>query len=212
MIINAFFYGLGWGTVLSLMLGTVFFTLIQSSIDNGYKSGALIALGVITSDILFIAIAAFGANFGASLGASFLPKIANLEFYGYLLGGIMLIVMGILSFFKKPKAVDYPKTGIGDLFFYVSKGFFLNVLNPVNFFAWVGLTAQLKVIGYQQDRMILFFVGCLLAIFLMEVIISIFAEKLKKYISNKTLQIINYISGIAFIGFGISLLYKACEV
>ena len=201
MIINAFFYGLGWGTVLSLMLGTVFFTLIQSSIDNGYKSGALIALGVIVSDILFIAVAAFGA--------SLMPDVANLSFYGYLLGGIMLMVMGIASFFKKPQAVTYPKTGIGGVLFYTSKGFFLNVLNPVNFFAWVGLTTQLKVIGYEQDRMFVFFGGCLLAIFLMEVIISIFAEKLKKYVSNKVLQIINYVSGGAFLAFGLSLIWKA---
>lgn len=200
MIINAFFYGLGWGTVLSLMLGTVFFTLIQSSIDNGYKSGALIALGVVFSDILFIAVAAFGV--------SFIPNISHLSFYGYLLGGIMLVVMGIASFFKKPQTPTYPKTGIGGVLFYTSKGFFLNVLNPVNFFAWVALATQLKVIGYQQDRMLVFFVGCLLAIFLMEVIISIFADKLKKYFSNKVLQIINYVSGSVFFAFGISLIWQ----
>ena len=200
MIINAFFYGLGWGTVLSLMLGTVFFTLIQSSIDNGYKSGIFIALGVIISDILFVAVAAFGA--------SFMPNIANLSFYGYLFGGIMLVVMGIASFLKKSQTPTYPKTGIGGVFLYISKGFFLNVLNPVNFFAWVALAAQLKVIGYQQDRTLVFFVACLLAIFLMEVIISVFADKLKKYFSNKVLKIINYVSGTAFLGFGISLIWQ----
>ncbi len=199
--LNAFFYGLGWGTVLSLMLGTVFFTLIQSSIDNGYKSGVLIAVGVIISDILFIAVAAFGA--------SFIPDIAHLSFYGYLFGGIMLAVMGVLSFFKKPQTLAYPKTGIGGIVFYTSKGFFLNLLNPVNFFAWVGLATQLKVVGYEQDRMLVFFVGCLLAIFLMEVIISVFADKLKKYFSNKVLQIINYVSGTVFLAFGIRLIWQA---
>ena len=199
--LNAFFYGLGWGTVLSLMLGTVFFTLIQSSIDNGYKSGIFIAVGVIISDILFIEVAAFGA--------SFVPDIAHLSFYGYLFGGIMLAVMGVLSFLKKTQTPKYPKTGIGGVLFYSSKGFFLNVLNPVNFFAWVALVAQLKVVGYEQDRMLIFFIGCLLAIFLMEVIISIFADKLKKYFSNKVLQIINYVSGTAFLAFGIRLIWQA---
>ncbi len=203
-MINAFFYGLGWGTVLSLMLGTVFFTLIQSSIDNGYKSGVLIALGVIISDIMFIAVAAFGA--------SFIPDIANLSFYGYLFGGIMLVVMGVLSFFKKTQTLTYPKTGVGGLLFYTSKGFFLNVLNPVNFFAWATLATQLKVIGYEQDTMFIFFVGCLLAIFLMEVIISIFADKLKKYFSNKVLKIINYVSGSVFLVFGIRLIWQAIVI
>ena len=44
------------------MLGTVFFCLIQNSIDNGFKSGYFIATGVIVSDLLLIVVSYFNSN------------------------------------------------------------------------------------------------------------------------------------------------------
>ncbi|HCT22199.1 MAG TPA: lysine transporter LysE, partial [Chitinophagaceae bacterium] len=60
-MVYALLYGLGIGVVLSSMLGTVFFFLVQNSIANGFKSSVFIATGVITSDILLIVLSYFNA-------------------------------------------------------------------------------------------------------------------------------------------------------
>jgi threonine/homoserine/homoserine lactone efflux protein len=200
-MLEAIVYGFGTGIVLSLMLGTVFFALIQNSVDYGYKSGVLIASGVIFSDILFIS--------GALLGTSYLPNIPNLSFYTSLVGGGLLIVLGFISILKKDPKIAYPKTKLGNIVYYFTTGFLLNVLNPVNFFFWVAIATKLTSENYTQTEKILFFVGCLLAIFSTEVGISFSASKLRKLFTAKVLRGINVVSGIVFVGFGIKLLYDA---
>jgi L-lysine exporter family protein LysE/ArgO len=59
-MIEAIASGATSGFVLSLMLGTVFFALIQNSIDYGFTTGIYIAAGVVVSDVLFISAALFG--------------------------------------------------------------------------------------------------------------------------------------------------------
>ena len=83
------FYGFLVGFMLCLTLGTVFFALIQNSVEHGYKSGFSIALGVIISDSILIFI--------ALMGTSKLPNIPHFSFYTSLLGGILLIAMGLSS-------------------------------------------------------------------------------------------------------------------
>jgi len=200
-MIEASVYGFGTGIVLSLMLGTVFFALIQNSVDFGYKSGVLIALGVVFSDVLFIS--------GALLGTSFLPTIPNLSFYTSLVGGGLLIVLGLVSILKKDPKIAYPKTKFGNIVYYFTTGFLLNVLNPVNFFFWVAIATKLTGENYTQSQQIVFFIGCLAAIFLTEVAIAFFASKLRNVFTAKVLRGINVVSGVVFVGFGIKLLYDA---
>ena len=54
-------YGFLTGMVMSVMLGTVFFALVQNSIDYGFRTGIFIALGVIASDLLLITLSWFNA-------------------------------------------------------------------------------------------------------------------------------------------------------
>ena len=201
-MIDAILSGFGTGIVLSLMLGTVFFALIQNSVDFGYKSGIFIALGVIISDVFFIA--------AAMLGTSYLPDMPQMPFYSSLVGGSLLITLGLVSFFKKNPKLVYPKTKFGNLMYYFSTGFLLNVLNPVNFFFWAAIIAYLRTEKlFPLSEQIIFFVACLAAIFSTEVAISYFASRLRKFFTSLVLRRINQVSGLIFIGFGIKLLYDA---
>ncbi|MEM9982437.1 MAG: LysE family transporter [Bacteroidota bacterium] len=200
----AFLYGLGTGMVFSLMLGTVFFSLIQNSIDYGYRSGVFIALGVIVADIIFILAAIFGAQY--------LPEIDNFDFYVNLLGFCLLIVLGLVSIMKKNPQLVYPKTQWGSNLYFLGNGFLLNTLNPANFFIWVAIVAKLTEDNFLINEVIIFFIACLLAIFGTEVGIAIFASRLKKFFTPKTLQYVNRIAGIIFMLFGIKLLLDAFQL
>ena len=196
----AFLYGLGTGMVLSLTLGTVFFLLIQSSIDNGYKGGIIIALGVITSDAILITLSIFGTQL--------LPPISHGETLVSLAGGTLLLAMGINSLLKGKPRISYPRSRLGNLVYFFSTGFVLNLLNPANFFSWVAITAYLHTsLAYSSVQIAVFFLGCLTSIFLTEVAISVFAYRLKVYFTPKVLLYINRISGSMFLVFGVRLLW-----
>ncbi|MEZ4902445.1 MAG: LysE family transporter [Spirosomataceae bacterium] len=62
-MIFAALYGLFTGILLCLTFGTVFFALIQASIERGPRSGVQIALGVVVSDAFFVFTAIFGTSF-----------------------------------------------------------------------------------------------------------------------------------------------------
>ena len=50
------FNGFKLGIVLSFLIGPVFFTIIQTSIERGFRNGVFVAMGVSLSDILYVAI------------------------------------------------------------------------------------------------------------------------------------------------------------
>ncbi len=199
--INCLWQGLATGFVLSMMLGTVFFALIRNSISFGYKTGIFIALGVILCDILFISLALASQPF-----AEFLGKYKNQISVG---GGIVLMGMGLLMFFKSEPVMQEGKVfGQGSYWYYIGNGFLLNIVNPVNFFSWLGISSFLTIkYQYGINDKILFFSASLLSIFLAEFGIAFFASRLKRWISPKSLKRINQVSGLVFLGVGIKLVF-----
>lgn len=202
-MINALLSGLGLGIVLSFGFGTIFFYLIQNSIDNGYKSGFAIASGVVSSDIILI--------YFAVVSTSFLNAANSMKVGISLVGGGLLIILGIVSFFRKHKSIKYPKTKLGGMLIYYLNGFFLNALNPVNFFTWVAISQSLRhdTYTYNSYETGAFFITCLAAIFLTEVLIAIFAARLKVYFTPKIISYINKGTGLLFLIFGIRLIWQA---
>jgi threonine/homoserine/homoserine lactone efflux protein len=195
-------YGLSIGFILCLTLGTVFFALIQNSVDNGYKTGVSIAFGVIVSDSILIAIALFGT--------SKLPSIQYFSMYTSLLGGTLLMAMGLSSILKSNPKIVYPKTKLAGLAYYFSTGFLLNALNPVNFIVWGVIATKIQSENsYHLNQQLLFFFGCLTSIFITEIGISIGAFKLKKFFTQKVLLAINRITGALFVIFALRLFYGA---
>ncbi|WP_394993894.1 LysE family translocator [Emticicia sp.] len=199
-MLEAISLGFFTGVVLSFGFGSVFFALVQNSIENGYQAGIKISLGVIFGDVLMVGF--------AFLGTSFLPNIPNFSFYSRILGSILLIGLGIFQFLKsKPtKNKDFK---LARFFYFFGKGFLLNVINPVNFISWMVISASLKSYKYDIYDEIAFFSTCLAMIFVMESAFAIFAYKIKDKMSDKTIQSIKYISGLVFIGVGLKLIYDA---
>lgn len=200
-MIYAFFYGLGTGVVLSSMLGTVFFFLVQNSIDNGAKSSVVISIGVIISDIILITLSYFNATL--------IPKDGTAEMVVRLVGAVFIIGLGLSNIYKKTN-INYtshePKSG----FVLALKGFTLNFFNPGNFFSWVATSALLSnVLGFSIGQRIWFYVGALVAIFLMEMLISYGAVRLKRFISPTLLRKLNLVLGFIFLALGVVLLWPA---
>lgn len=192
------FYGFGTGILLCLTFGTVFFALMQNSVDNGYKSGLKIAFGVVVCDTLFVTSALFGT--------SYLPKIEGLENALTLVGVVFLTVMGLVNIFKGAPRLVYPQTRFGNFVYYFTTGFLLNGLNPINFFSWVTLAALLRTkFQYTVDEQIAFMGASLVAIFLTESLLAVSAHKLKRFFTPRVATIFNRTTGVVFLAIAVQL-------
>jgi L-lysine exporter family protein LysE/ArgO len=197
-------FGAGWltGCIMSLMLGTVFFAILNNSIRLGYKKGISISIGVILSDIIYISVCLFGSHY--------IPVFKEYEFWVKIIGGLLVIVMGIFQIINKSepaKIESYSKAG--SITFFVSQGFILNFFNPVNLLSWFAIyTYLVTVLNYTFIQLIIYFIGSLCAIFFMESLLSYYSEKLNKYLPEKRVRQINMAVGILFVGLGIFIIFR----
>ena len=83
------------GIVLALLIGPVFFTLLQTSIERGFSSGVFVAFGISLSDSFYILISYFGlTQFTHS---------ANFHHYMAYVGGGILLLFGLYYLFIKSR-------------------------------------------------------------------------------------------------------------
>jgi len=192
-------YGFLTGMVMSMMLGTVFFALVQNSIDYGFRTSVFISIGVIISDVILIVLSWFNTEL--------IPKGGTTDLVVRICGALFLLLYGLSNLLKKEKAA-YPQTEKKQLLKFVSMGFLLNILNPGNYIGWLAVTTQLKtVVKYEVSEATFYFAGALSAIFLLECLISWSASFLKPYITDQFLRLVNRLIGVLFIAFGIALFF-----
>lgn len=192
--------------LLTFSFGPAFFALINTGIKHGYKPGSLLAAGVVFSDLFVCLIVIFMVHFGA---INFLQDEKNQRFAG-ILAGIILVVFGAF-YFKKPVAkseesIDIPAPSP---FVLLLKGFFLNLFNPAVWFLWLGnVTAVGKSFEYSVLKMIIYFSVVLGLVLLVELFKVFLAGKIKKFLTDKIMHTVNYITGTLLIVFGIVLIYN----
>lgn len=193
-------YGAITGVLLCLTFGTVFFSLLQNSVENGYRAGIKITLGVVVCDTIFVICSLFGT--------SFLPKIDNFETYVTVLGVVFLIAMGLANLFKQTPRLAYPKTRFGNFMYYFTTGFLLNGLNPINFVSWVTLAAYTKnSLHYTFAQQADFMAASLFGILVAESALAIFAHRLKPFFTPRVVTIFNRTTGIVFLFVAAQLVY-----
>ncbi|MFA7473266.1 MAG: LysE family transporter [Spirosomataceae bacterium] len=200
-MLSALIFGLITGVLLCSTFGTVFFSLVQTSVDNGFRDALKIVLGVIVCDIIFV--------FFAIYGTAMLPEIPHIEKGMASAGVLFLASLGLVSIFKgRPKLV-YPKSRVGNFFYYFTTGFLLNGLNPVNFISWVALASYVRTsLLYTPQEVMIFFIASLVAVFLTESLIAFFARKFKEIFTPQRVLVFNRVTGFVFLGIAGQLFYK----
>lgn len=194
-------YGFLLGVGLCLTFGTVFFSLIQNSVDNGFRSGFKMVLGVIVGDIIFVVL--------SLIGTSFIPKVDGFETILASIGVVFLIAMGLMNILKGTPRLAYPKTRLGNFVYYFTTGFFLNALNPVNFVAWVAIVAYIRShLHYTDGQQYAFMTAALVGIFATENAIAYYANRLKHFFTPRVVLIFNRVTGIVFLIGAINIAYN----
>lgn len=196
--------GIGYGLILAMLIGPVFFALIRTSITKGFRSGAYLALGIALSD----AIAAATVYMGIS-------RFLENDFFKSSLafaGGWLMIIFGLLPFIRsasKKKFIPSKNIYQSEGTRFILEGLLLNLLNPLVYVTWVVIISFAVGQGFGNNERILFFVSVILTVFSADLVKVYVADRITSYLTVRIISIIDRIAGFGLIAFGIRLFYFA---
>ena len=202
VILNGIFYGM----VLALLIGPVFFTIMQTSIERGFGSGLLVSVGVSLSDAFYITL--------IYLGVSQLFDQDNFRLYLAYFGGAVLFSFGIYYLFIKSKRalhVDPGRVKTNSPWRLVGKGFIINGLTPTVLIFWLGTVGLATTkLGYSTpQKAIPYFASIVSTVFATDIIKAKLADKLRRILTPKLIRSLNIILGLVLLIFGGRLIYYA---
>jgi len=192
------------GLTLSALLGPGLFTLLQTSIHRGLKSGIFLAFGIFLSDISVVYL--------AFLGALQLINQKNNYMIAGIIGGSILIGFGIYTFLHKIHIDENNKSieiRVPGPITYILKGYFLNIMNPFVWFFWISAMVGVSS-SFRDDKhgIVLFFIGTLATVFGSDVLKVFIAHRIKDHLNVKILIRVNHFVGLLLIVFGVFLIIR----
>ncbi len=200
--------GFSVGLLLSALIGPVFFALIQASLTNGFRYAAVLATGILISDLIYVLITFFGIRY-----------IAGFEsfqtYLGYA-GGLILIGFGISSIFKKKGSrpnsggIDLPRVKKRSAF---AKGFGINGINPFVLLFWISIASvvQLKK-SFTESDYLFYYVGILLTVFCIDLVKAFIAKQLAPLATDRVLIWLNKVVGVVMIGYGARMIWQTINL
>ncbi|WP_165757274.1 LysE family translocator, partial [Flavobacterium psychrophilum] len=197
--------GIPLGIFLSFMIGPVFFVLLEISITKGFRAALIFDLGVILADIFFISI--------AYLGSYRLIQSLKDDPALFILGGIIMVTYGLISFFRLRKAhkaadeeevVELIKKDYLNLFI---KGFLLNFINigVLGFWLLIIITFVPKLQS-EVPNVIWFFTTVILTYIVTDICKILLSKQLRNKLTTENIIKVKKISSILLIIFGAFLL------
>jgi threonine/homoserine/homoserine lactone efflux protein len=190
--------GFGLGLLLSISVGPIVFTIIKLSLRSGHKAGYSFALGVSASDILLVLT--------GNMAAELLRTALDFEMTIALTGAAILFLMGAYSFFfrKDPKMDNSPldfSLRKRDIAKYGMQGFLINTLNPGAIFFWVTACTAFAYLPFKERTVL--FASCLVVVVAADLLKVVLSGQLRRWLTPHTLHIINRVSAIILMGFGL---------
>jgi len=198
----AFFEGFLVGLGMVIFLGPVFFTLLKSSLQHGFRAGFSVATGIMLSDVIALLLCYFGA-------ASFFENPDN-QLWLALSGSAILFGLGLRYLLKKQvakeqigsiQAQDYPT--------YVVKGFLVNFINPFVFVVWIGLVGIGQTNYGSGVEFWVFGAGIIAGIYAQDITKVVFAHRITRFVRPDILSKAYRVIGVLLLIFAVRLLWYA---
>jgi threonine/homoserine/homoserine lactone efflux protein len=191
--------GIGAGILFSFLTGPVFFSMIKTSIEKGFKAGFSLAIGVVLSDIIFISATIFSAQF----------VVYNSRYNQYIgvIGGLFLLGVGLYYLINKVK-VNYDLEANENIkrSGYMLKGFLMCLLSPTTLMFWIMVGGFVSVqLHFETAEKIGFFVVAMATQLTVDAVKTFYAAKLRYKIKERSIQNLNRVAGAVIIIFAIRL-------
>lgn len=199
--------GIILGLSLTILIGPVFFAIVQSSLETGKRAGIFVGTGIWISDFLFIVCTYFGIA-----QVKELTDWQNFELVTGIIGGIILMAFGINIFFTKVNTLALGNTETSIRFSpikYFLKGFFINTVNPFTVIFWIGISTTVLIdSSFSGKEASWFYSGILGTLIITDSLKAVLSDWLRHYLSVKKIVLFRRISGSALILFGVILIFK----
>jgi threonine/homoserine/homoserine lactone efflux protein len=200
-MMEAVLKGLAISLLLVFSVGPLVFTVIKQSIVNGRTGGFSFIAGIWLSDLLIVVLSNVFSEVVTSL-LHFKKAIG-------IFGSLFLVGMGIFYLFLKTikqrsaeeSAIRVSGSTHARL---IIAGFFINILNPAVIAFWLTTATTLAIANSVTDRIVIFST-CILVNFGADVGKVLLAGKLSKKLTHRNIVLINKISGLLLLIFGIAL-------
>jgi threonine/homoserine/homoserine lactone efflux protein len=199
--------GIILGLTFAVLLGPAFFALIQTSIHRGFRSGALLATGIFLSDFFALVVCYFGAS-------QIVGSDPRENVYFSVIGGIIMVIFGTYTFSRKAeKQKDESGKPRQDkpakFYVYITKGFFLNALNPGMWFLWITVVLSVSAnYGINNQSILIFLIGALSTIYATDLLKCFVSHQIKHIVNDAVMTWMNRLVGIIIIGIGVYLVFR----
>lgn len=202
---RAIYEGAFLGFTLAFLVGPTFISLIQTSIQRGFRAGVQFAVGISLSDVSLIAL--------SYLGLLQVFSSANQHKTLGIIGGCILITFGIITFKRNHSIPTHipltARVSTGRFFKYFSKGFLLNILNPFLLIFWVGVMGLVSAkYTIPSKEVHVFFSACIVTVFSTDLIKVIVSRKIQKHLDKRKLKLLNRFAGSMLMLFGVILIIR----
>lgn len=193
---------------LTFSMGPAFFSLLNISLTISKNKSRVFAMGIIFSDFIICMIGIIFIHYGLE---QWLMNFSYKKFAGILSGCVLVLLGGITL-----KNIPSRDTHESRMLYFNSfsyralflKGFFLNFFNPTVWLMWLGnITIAGNILNLSLWKTVSFFFLILTSAFIVENIKIYLASRIKSIISPVFLKVLNFITGLALIVFGVYLMY-----
>lgn len=191
------------GFSIAAPVGPIGILCIQRTLLSGNIHGLATGLGAATADALYGFVAAFGLTFISDF-------LVDQSIWFRLIGGLFLCYLGVKAFSNKPPAQSIAMT-YNTVYSAYGTSFLLTLTNPMTILFFAGIFAGLGVVSesihYAAAGLMVIgvFSGSAAWWFFLSAATGILRHK----ISERKLALVNKISGVVILVFGIGALISA---
>jgi len=184
------------GLAISAPVGPVNVLCISRTITKGRMAGLVSGFGAAVADTLYGAIAGFSISF---IIAWLLEEL----FWLRLVGGALLIVIGIVYWFKKPKSLKESSGNQPAHSDFVTT-FLLTLTNPTTVLSFLAVLATLGLGEHRPAKLSLFLVlGIFGGALLWWTLLALLSGHFRDRFNDRAIVWMNRIASFAIAGFGL---------
>jgi threonine/homoserine/homoserine lactone efflux protein len=193
--IDLFLRGIAAGFAISAPVGPVNVLCVSRTITKGWRAGVVSGFGAASADTLYGAI----AGFSISIVIGFLLREQSKL---RLCGGILLVLLGIWYYFKRPASLSNITKGADHSDFVTT--FLLNLTNPTTVLSFLAVLAVLGLSEHRPAWLTLIMVGGIFAGSMgWWLILTGITNHFRERFNDRAMLWMNRIGGIAIGAFGV---------